>query len=272
MASLFETRINHYKASIRLIQKSQRDMNATVVKTSKAQEVYLHKNSIHYSDDELATIRYFLDAFLYKYQLANYSLEQLWAIRDAKVESNILSIARNSITSLDLTNEEVFLQSHCLEQFLFQSRSSLDFFMLYLAHLFRTGHVGSMSTEKFYKRLLKAQPDQLRAKAKRVEEYFKGSVFGGEKEVNITSPTNWGSLIKSLRDKIAHKDRINISMNSPDRIMHDILLDFPTLKDLTYDRFCQAMESGMWFMICDLFPVLYDLEWQAGPYREGMFD
>ena len=242
------------------------------MKTNAAQEVCLINNASLYSEIETETVRYFLVAFLYKYQLANYSLEQLWAIRDAKVENNILDIARNSMTSLDLTNDEVFLQSYCLEQFLFQSRSGLDFYMLYLAHLLRTGHEGSMSTERFYKRLAKARPDYLSDKARSVEEYFKTRIFGNEKQVDILSPTNWGTLIKSLRDKIAHKDRINLSMNSPDRIMHDILLDFPTLKDLTYDRFCQAMENGMWLMIHDLIPILYDLEWQAGPYQVGMFD
>ena len=242
------------------------------MKTKSAQDSYLMSNAALYSNNERETVRYFLDAFLYKYQLANYSLEQLWAIRDAKVEVNILEIARNSITTLDLTNDEVFLQSHNLEQFLFQSRSCLDFYMLYLAHRFRTGHEGSMSSERFYKRLANAKPEYLFDKARRVEAYFKNNVFGNEKDVDIVSPTNWGSLIKSLRDKIAHKDKINMAMNSPDRIMNDILLDFPTLKDLTYDRFCQAMENGMWFMIHDLFPVLYDLEWQAGPYREGMFE
>ena len=54
--------------------------------------------------------------------------------------------------------------------------------------------------------------------------------------------------------------------------MHEILLDFPTIRDLTCDRFCQAMENGMYELIRDLFPILYDLEWQAGPYKEGMFD
>ena len=144
--------------------------------------------------------------------------------------------------------------------------------MLYIAHLFRTGHEGSISTDRFYKRLANAKPDFLRARAKCVEEYFNSKVFGKEKEVDIMSPKNWGSLLKSLRDKIAHKDRINFSMNSPDRIIHDIHLDFPTLKDLTYDRFCQAMENGIFIMVEDLFPILYDLEWQAGPYREGMFE
>ena len=247
-------------------------MLPTVMKTKAAQTIYLRNNATLYSEIEREKLRYFLDAFLYKYRLANYSLEQLWSIRDAKLEDNILAIARNSIVSLKLSDDEVFLMSHSFEQFLFQSRSCLDFFMLYIAHLLCTGHVGSMSTEKFYKRLKTAKPDVLMGKAKAVENYFNRNIFGLEKDVDHVSPTNWGTLLKSLRDKIAHKDRINMSMNSPDRIMHDILLDFPTLQDLTYDRFCQAMENGMWFMIHDLFPVLYDFEWQAGPYRKGMFE
>ena len=268
---MFQIRENYYKASIKLVQKSQKDMGPTVTKTTKAQEVYLRNNSEIYTEDEIEKIRYFLGAFLYKFQLANYSLEQLWTIRDAKVEQNLFDIVRNSIDSLELTNDEVFLQSHVLEQFLFQSRACLDFFMLYLAHFLRTGHEGSMSQDKFYKRLKGSHPD-LSDKATRIESYFNTKIFGPENEVNIISPTNWGRLLKSLRDKIAHKDKIKISKNSDDRIMNDILLDFPTLKDLTYDRFCQAMENGMWYMITDLFPILYDLKWQAGPYREGMFE
>ena len=262
---------NYYKASINLVQKAQGNMNPTVTKATKAQEIYLQSNSNLYTGDEMATIRYFLDAFLYKFQLANYSLEQLWVIREAKVEQNFLDIVRNSVSSLTLTDNEVFLQSHILEQFLFQGRSCLDFFMLYLAHFLCTKHEGSMSKDKFYKRLEKATPD-LSNKANCIKDYFQTKIFSSEREVDIISPTNWGNLLKSLRDKIAHKDRIRISENSNDRIMNNILLDFPTLKDLTYDRFCQSMQNGMWYMIVDLFPSLYDLEWQAGPYREGMFE
>ena len=269
---MWDTRTRFHKAALRLAIDAQKNMEPTVLKTKAAQEIYLRNSATLYSDRETETVRYFLDAFLYKYQLANYSLEQLWSIRDTKLEDNILEIARNSTVSLELSADEVFLMSHTFEQFLFQSRSCLDFFMLYIAHLFRTGHEGSMSTEKFYKRLSNVKPNFCCVKARRVEEYFKTNIYGKEKDVDTSSPTNWGSLLKSLRDKIAHKDRINMSRNSPDRIMHDILLDFPTLKDLTYDRFCQAMENGMWFMIHDLFPVLYELEWQAGPYREGMFE
>ena len=236
---------NYYKASMELAKKAQKDMEFTVRKTTEAQEVYLHKSSKIYSEDEIANIRYFLDALLYKYQLANYSLEQLWVMRDAKVEASLFEIFNNSITSLKLTDNEVFLQSHILEQFLFQGRSYLDFYMLYLAYFLRTGHTGAISTDNFYRRLTKAKPELLRKKADDIETYFRENVFSLEKRAILSQPTNWGVLLKSLRDRIAHRDRIKISMNGREQIMNDILLDMPTLQDLTYERFCQAMEKGM---------------------------
>ncbi len=270
---MLEPRTVYYRELLSLVMLAQKNMEPTVLKTKAAQKTYFASNRGIYDGDEIETLQYFLDAFLYKFQLANFSLEQLWTIRDAKVAQNLQEIIRNSISTLDLTNNEVFLQSFLLEQFLFQGRSYLDFMMLYIAHFLRTGHEGSMSTKTFYKRLAKENPDALRGKSTQVEHYFKTRVFGAEKEIIITSPTNWGTLIKSLRDKIAHRDRIKISKNSSDRIMNDILLDFPTLKDLTYDTFCQAMQNGMWNTICELlFPILYDLKWQPGPYRNGMFE
>ncbi len=265
---MLEPRTDCYRELMSLVKLAQKNMEPTVLKTKAAQETYLANNRGIYEDDEIATLQYFLDAFLYKFQLANFSLEQLWTIRDAKVVENLHEIIRNSISTLDLTNNEVFLQSFLLEQFLFQGRSYLDFTMLYIAHFLRTGHEGSMSTKTFYNRLAKAEPCSPRVKSTKVEHYFKTKIFGTEKEIIITSPSNWGTLIKSLRDKIAHRDRIKLSKNSSDRIMNDILLDFPTLNDLTYDTFCQAMQNGMWNTICELlFPILYDLEWKAGPYR-----
>ena len=247
-------------------------MEPTVVKASKAQEVYLRRNCEIYTQDETEAIRYFLDAFLYKYQITNFCLEQLWTMRDAKVEANILDIMRNTIISLDLTKDEVFLQSHYLEQFLFQSRSCLDFFMLYLTKVLRTRHVLNMSVDKFYTALPTSSPDVLNKKADQISDYFRQHVFSDEKNVQFALTPNWGQLVRSLRDRIAHRDRINITKNSRDLILNDVLLAMPMLQDMTYEKFCQTIENGMYEMIRDLFPVVYDLEWQAGPYREGMFE
>ena len=269
---MFNKSVQHYKTTVELVKKAQRDMEPTVVKATKAQEVYLRNNCDIYTQDETEAIRYFLDAFLYKYQVANFSLEQLWVMRDAKVEGNILDIVRNTIVSLDLTKDEVFLQSHYLEQFLFQSRSCLDFFMLFLTKILRTKSVLNMSVDKFYSALPTANPVVLSKKADRIGDYFKDHVFSDEKNAQFALTPNWGELVRSLRDRIAHRDRINIGKNSRDLILNDILLAMPTLQDMTYEKFCQTIDNGLYEMIRDLFPILYDLEWIAGPYREGMFE
>ena len=262
----------YYDASLELATKAQKDMEYTVRKTAEAQKVYLRTNSSIYTEDEIATIHYFLDAFFYKYQLANYSLEQLWAMRDAKIEGSMADIIRNAIVTLGLTKEEEFLQSHFLEQFLFQSRACLDFYMLYLTKILRTSRVDSMSVKKFYNALHTSKPDLLGKKAEDIKAYFSDQVFSDESSVQFASTPNWGKLLRSLRDKIAHRDRIIIVHNSRDQIMNDVLVEMPTLQNMTYEQFGQTIENGMYEMIRELFPVIYGLEWQPGPYKDGMFD
>ena len=259
--------LDYFEAASRLAEKAQRDMQPTVEKTRAAHRIYVGKNASLYTDDEIKIIQHFLDAFLYKFQLANFSLEQLWTIRDAKVEANLMNVVRNLVVSLELTDIEQFLQSHFFEQYLFQSRTCTEFYMLYIALLLQTGHQGHMSHTKFFKRLTglpKSHPERLLVKAQSVEQYLNANVFGSGDYIDGLYPSNWGELARSLRAKIAHKDMLTVSMNSPDTIMNDILLDFPTIRDLTYDRFCQEIDNGIWCMVRDLFPVLYDIAWQAG--------
>ena len=52
-------------------------MLPTVMKTKAAQAAYLRKHPGAYAKNELRNVTYFLNAYLYKFQLANYSLEQL---------------------------------------------------------------------------------------------------------------------------------------------------------------------------------------------------
>ena len=52
-------------------------MEPTVINATKAQGIYLQRNNSIYTQEEIKAIRYFLDAFLFKYQLANYTLEEL---------------------------------------------------------------------------------------------------------------------------------------------------------------------------------------------------
>ncbi len=40
----------------------------------------------------------------------------------------------------------------------------------------------------------------------------------------------------------------------------------------TSDRFCQYMQNGTFSLVTDVSPVLYELEWRAGPYRPDLWE
>ena len=262
----------HYDASIKMVQLVEADCRFTVQKVSAAQKVYLNRNQGLYDADELKYITYYLDTMLYKLQLSCLSIEQLWAAHDAPVHASLLEVIDNSISELSLNDNELFYQSYLLEQFLFQSRSYLDIAMLYITWILGSGNPGKMSKDKFLKAVRRTKKSEFQCKADAVWKYFECQVFSQQKNMQYADSPNWGTLLQSLRDKIAHRDRIRLSTNSEERIRNDILLNYPTLQGLTYESFAQTIENGMYELIRDLFPILYDLEWQAGPYREGMFD
>ena len=62
-----ETGTRYHKSALRLVTKAQKDMEPTVMKTKAAQERYLKSNNTLYTASESKNVRYFLDAFLYKY-------------------------------------------------------------------------------------------------------------------------------------------------------------------------------------------------------------
>jgi hypothetical protein len=76
----------------------------------------------------------------------------------------------------------------------------------------------------------------------------------------------------SLRDKVAHRDRVRPTFKGVETLPTGELFDWPTIQGVTYDRFCQTMKNGLFEMLRELFPLLYEREWIAGPYRPGMFE
>jgi hypothetical protein len=146
----------------------------------------------------------------------------------------------------------------------------LDFYMLYICLFLRSDHQGSMSTGRFFKALDKVNEAPFADKAEWVHDYFDNKVFGASDWTRL-NPDDWGSLLQSLRDKIAHRDRLRPSFNSDETLVGKVLFDWPTLRDITYDRFCQYMQNGMFALFTDVSPVLYELEWKAGLYEPNLW-
>jgi hypothetical protein len=127
-----------------------------------------------------------------------------------------------------------------------------------------------MSRRKFFKALKKAQEEPFKRKAEWIKRYFDTRIFGSSDWEGM-NPNDWGTLLKSLRDKIAHKDRLHPSFDSEEVLVGEVLFDWPTLRGITRDRFCQYIQNGMFAIFTDVSPVLYELEWKPGPYRTDMW-
>lgn len=251
-----------------LLDETRKYSDSIPKKVEAMQNIYLQKNSALYSREETRQIQYYLRACNYKFYLATLSLEQLWALSHTK-RDEIFYVLENSLDRLDCSDDELLLISFVFEGFLFQSRAFLDFYMLYLCLILKTGHEGRISKGKFEKTLTKVSFPFI-DKGAQVQEYFQSKVFA-ETQKEWLNPENWGTLLRSLRDKIAHRDRLRPSFDSNETLTGQILFDWPTLQKTTYDRFCQYMQNGMFELLREVSPILYDVEWKPGPFKPEMW-
>lgn len=252
-----------------LVTDTKRYADGSHLKIQAMQASFLRKNATLYTEEETQQIDYYLRAALYKSYLATIAMEQLWALSHFK-RNDLIFALQNSLASLDCTDEELLTISFAFENFLFLSRAFLDFYMLYLCIFLKTGHEGKISQSKFYDSLNRVKSGQFTGKATQIAEYFKVKVFAVSSNDQL-APENWGTLIQSLRDKIAHQDRIRPNFSSNETLLNTVLFNWPTLRGMTYDRFCQFMENGMFSMMTEVSSLAYELEWKPGPYVVGMY-
>ncbi len=222
------------------------------------QERYFqNKGSIH-SKERRDQLRYFLKSVMFKFQLSNLNLEQLWALSEDDRGDLFLAL-ENSLDRLDVDDQRLLLISFAFEGVLFQVLSTLDVYMLYISFLLEllpVGYRGRMTESKFTDLLLDHLSDNMGDKVETTYRYFSKNIFG-EDEEKEWSYANWGSLVRSLRDKIAHRDRIQPSFDSDERLIDQILFNWPTIRGVTCDYFYQKIHSGLYCMIRDLCPILY---------------
>lgn len=267
---IFDTRSGFSQSFHELLLEARRYVDSFPQKLHKMQEIYLERNPTLYSADEVEQLQNYLKSVSHKFYLATLSLEQLWAIGDAQ-RLTVLDTIKNGLDRIDCSDDEWLLSSFALEGFLFQSRAFVDFYMLYLSLFLHTGHSGSMSRDTFARCLTRVRDKRFLTKANWIAGYFDSRVFR-EYDPKLFPRNDWGSLLKSLRDKIAHRDIIRQTLNSTETLVGDVLFNWPTLQGMTYDRFCQDMQNGMFFLLTDISPVIYELEWKPGPYKPGLWE
>ncbi len=225
--------------------------------------IYFSKNSHLYTADELSWISHFLDSVIYKSFLVRIAVEQLQSVKHGRINESLWPAIENSLETLDSSDDEQVLVSFALEVFLFEARSFLDVYMIFVFLLLKTGFTkGHMSKSKFYEELDKVVEPPFDQKARWVKEYFATSVFGYEENQETSIFRNdWGTLVRSLRDRIAHRDIINLSFDSKEKFINDVRLDWPTLKGITYHSLAETIGNEIHALFYRVLCHIYELKW-----------
>ena len=168
-----------------------------------------------------------------------------------------------SLATLNCSDDEQILVSFALETFLFEARSFLDVYMVFVCLLLKTGFAkGHMSQSRFFEELDRVAESPFVEKAKWMKQFFETNVFGYEETQDASVfRKDWGTLLKSLRDKIAHRDVISLSFDSREKFINDIRLDWPTLKGITYHSFAETIGNGMHELFYQGLCQIYELRW-----------
>lgn len=259
---MLETQNKIRNALLLLVSEDRKSIDATVRILKRAHNTYFDANSHLYSENEVAWIDHFLDSVILKYSLATISIGQLQAVRLGKADESLWPAFENSISQLDISDDEKLIESFALESFLFEGRAFLDVFMIYVCLLLKTGFGRDrMSRTRFFQELEEVTQLRFAPKAKWVSDFFTDKVFGVEEDDATIFRNDWGKLLTDLRDRVAHRDKINYSFQSKETFINEILLNWPTVKGVTYHLLTETIRNGMQQLFYVVSAHIYEINW-----------
>jgi hypothetical protein len=155
-----------------------------------------------------------------------------------------------------IDSEIAFLTAE-FEAFVIQARSLITVAQIHTLDACRVPFGGHLTNAK-YEKVVKKAPEDVSHRLIRAQNYFAQNVFGHNK---------WGSLLKSLRDKVVHFDRIRPSITSSDEESEEL-----TVVGLSLERLAQDFENGTYDLIVSVIAPIWDRDWKPGPYKPGMWE
>lgn len=252
-----------YRGLQRTFHRMQWSSQNAYLKIIHAQERYFRDNP------ELDTYfiqnsKQLLNAALRKFEYAAMVGEQLHSLREVRLLRVNPHLQRYYSVPPEGENEFPFLDELLFDQALFTWRSFLDFYMKYLVYFSTTKYVVNMNVKEFTKAMNASVEN---SKAKKIYDFFQKKVFN-EKSQNC----NWGNILRSYRDKTAHNKLFSLTMKEVETRTGQTVIE-PTTQGQEISFFVQnTFENNAFEMLRNLFPILYHLEWIAGPYRPGIYN
>lgn len=238
----------------------------------EAMEAAFLRSNKFYEPFEIKRICYFREAYSYKFHLAALHLEELWSLTHIGTQS--LSLGRilyNIYDEHGTDDDQILLASMAFEGFVLQGKAFLDFYMLHLCSICRIDDTSYLSKSRFLNALAGVEEPKLSKSAKIAREYFETKVFA-QAEIGKMPSENWGTLLKTLRDSLVHRDLLAPDFQENISLVEKLLGFKVNENELpNFSRFAQDVQNVMFSMITKLAAEVYGLEWIPGPFREDMW-
>lgn len=199
-----------------------------------------------------------IDAVSWKLTAAGIHLERLWENKESFDLQQLISQAYGGEPDpRRFTNEEIAYLTVEFEAYVIQARALITVAQIHTLDACRQSFGGQLTNEK-YERAVKVAPDDVKDRLVRAHNYFVKNVFG---------PDKWGTLLRSLRDRVLHFDRVR-----PTRLNNEDGSEELTVVGLSLERLAQDFENGTYELLVDVVAPMWGRVWEAGAYRPGMWE
>lgn len=219
--------------------------------------VETRSRQLSFNDRECDAALKSIDALIWKLTAAGIHLERLWDYKDSVAMKRLLENAvHNNFDPKRFTDKEVAYLTVEFEAYLMQARAFISVAQIHTLDACRVPFGGILTNEK-YEKAVKNAPVDVSGRLVRAYEYFTIDVFGSSK---------WGTLLRSLRDRVTHFDRIRPSVT--------IIKDAEQLNvaGLSLERLVQDFENGYYDLLVDVIAPIWEREWKPGAYIPGMWE
>ena len=198
-----------------------------------------------------------IDALMWKLTAAGIHLERLWECKESVAMKHLLENAVHyNFEPKRFTDKEVAYLTAEFEAYLMQARAFISVAQIHTLDACRIPFGGILTNDKFDKAVRNA-PVDVSGRLVSAYDYFTNEVFGCNK---------WGTLLRSLRDRVTHFDRIRPSVS----IINDAeQLD---VAGLSLERLAQDFENGHYDLLVDVIAPIWEREWNPGAYIPGMWE
>ena len=244
-------------------KKKLKDITGTHLKFQRNYEprlrglVETRAEQLGFNDNERQAALKSIDALTWKLTAAGIHLERLWEYKESADMKNLLSNAfQYNLEPKRFTNKEIAYLTVEFEAFLVQARAFISVAQIHTLDACRVPFGGKITNEK-YKKAVKIAPPDVSDRLKNAYKYFEDEVFG---------PDKWGSLLKSLRDRVVHFDRIRPSISIENET------EQLNVAGLTLERLVQDFDNGHYYLLLDVIAPIWERKWISGAYVPGIWE